>query len=273
MRWTLDCPSGRPVGKVLDVQAGYAFRAASMKVGLTRSAGVSGLMPVISRNQTFSPRAKAAASIEAFVVGDLLQRGDLEDVGGARGAADIRLDRVVDFVGRMRLDPLRRPPDRGDEGLHLGRVLVDGRLQREMRRHRHLAADILVPDRLVGAVEQQRAPALLLGIVEQRQRTDEHVDLLGLQRTQHGVDIAGADPGHFLVEPHRLHVIGRPDMVGAAQRRHRDDRLAPVGPLPFRQLLQRGDALVAQILADDEHHRSWNGYRPASARGRCGRDW
>ena len=48
----------------VDVQAGYAFRAASIKLGLTRSAGVSGLMPVISRNQTFSPRDQAAASIE-----------------------------------------------------------------------------------------------------------------------------------------------------------------------------------------------------------------
>src|SRR2546430_5083795 len=48
--------------QALHVQAGYAFLAASRKVGLTRSAGVSGLIPVISRNQTFSPRAHAAAS-------------------------------------------------------------------------------------------------------------------------------------------------------------------------------------------------------------------
>ena len=46
-------------------QPGYAFRAASMKVGLTTSAMVSGLMPVISRNQTFSPRAQPAASMVA----------------------------------------------------------------------------------------------------------------------------------------------------------------------------------------------------------------
>src|SRR4029450_13939444 len=52
-------------GQFLHVQAGYAFRAASTKLVLTRSAGVSGLMPVISRNQTFSPRAHAAASMVA----------------------------------------------------------------------------------------------------------------------------------------------------------------------------------------------------------------
>ena len=51
--------------RVWRVQAGYAFRATSTKVGLTTSAIVSGLMPVISRNQTFSPRAKPAASIVA----------------------------------------------------------------------------------------------------------------------------------------------------------------------------------------------------------------
>ena len=52
-------------GQILYVQPGYAFRAASIKLGLTRSAMVSGLMPVISRNQTFSPRAKSAASMVA----------------------------------------------------------------------------------------------------------------------------------------------------------------------------------------------------------------
>ena len=41
---------------------GYAFRATAAKSGLTTSAIVSGLIPVISRNQTFSPRAKLAAS-------------------------------------------------------------------------------------------------------------------------------------------------------------------------------------------------------------------
>ena len=56
---------GRRREHVCRFQAGYAFRAASMKVGLTRSAIASGLMPVISRNQTFSPRAQPAASIEA----------------------------------------------------------------------------------------------------------------------------------------------------------------------------------------------------------------
>jgi hypothetical protein len=41
---------------------GYAFLATAAKSGLTTWAMVSGLMPVISRNQTFSPRAKLAAS-------------------------------------------------------------------------------------------------------------------------------------------------------------------------------------------------------------------
>src|SRR3954447_8757660 len=45
-------------------------------------------------------------------------------------------------------------------------------------------------------------------------------------------------------------------MVGAAKRRHRDDRPAPVRPFPFRQGLQRRDALILEILADDEDHRA-----------------
>ncbi len=105
-----------------------------MKLVLTTSAMVSGLMPVISRNQTFSPRAKLAASIDAVIVGDFLHRRDFQDIGVARGAADIGLD------GRRRsrrangLDPLRGAPQRRDVGLHLRRILVDRRLQGEMRR-------------------------------------------------------------------------------------------------------------------------------------------
>ena len=63
------------------------------------------------------------------------------------------LDHLIDLVGRMCLDPLCRSPDRRDKGLYLGRILVDGRLQREMRGHRHLAADISVPDRFVRSIE------------------------------------------------------------------------------------------------------------------------
>src|ERR1019366_5791767 len=58
-------PGQRCRRHALYFQPGYAFRAASMKVGLTTSAIVSGLIPVISRNQTFSPRAKPAASMVA----------------------------------------------------------------------------------------------------------------------------------------------------------------------------------------------------------------
>src|SRR5580704_18015742 len=154
----------------------------------------------------------------------------------------------------MRLDPLRRTPQRGDVGLHLRRVLVDRRLHREVAGHRDLAADIFVPDRFVSAIEQQRSPALLLRLVQKGKRTHEHIDLLAFERAEHGVDIAGADPGDFLGQSHRLHIIRRPDVVGAAERGHRDDRLAAVGPLPFSELLQRGDALIPEILADDEHH-------------------
>ena len=103
-----------------------------------------------------------------------------------------------------------------------------------MRRHRHLSANILVPDRFVGTVEQQRTPTLLHRFVQQRQRAHEHVDLFGLQRAQHRVDIASADPGDFLVEAHGFHVIGGPNMVGASERRDRNDRLAAIGPLPSR---------------------------------------
>src|ERR1700682_1563097 len=91
-------------------QPGYAFRATSMKVGLTTSAMVSGLMPVISRNQTFSPRAKTFRIDGGFIVGDFLQRRDLEDVGSPRRAANIGLNRIVNFIGRMHLDPLGGPP-------------------------------------------------------------------------------------------------------------------------------------------------------------------
>src|SRR4051794_30594607 len=45
-------------------------------------------------------------------------------------------------------------------------------------------------------------------------------------------------------------------MVGAAERRHRDDRLAPRPPFPPRQRLQGPDALILEILADDEDHRT-----------------
>src|SRR5262249_11240987 len=56
-------PARRHRRQAFHVQAGYAFFAASIKVGATRSVGVSGLIPVISRNQTFSPRCHAAASM------------------------------------------------------------------------------------------------------------------------------------------------------------------------------------------------------------------
>src|ERR1700676_5412817 len=105
------------------------------------------------------------------IVDDFLQGRDFEDVGAARRAADIGLDRLIDLVWRMCLDPLGGSPDRRNERLHLGRVLVDCRLYGEMRRHWNLAADILVPDRLVRSVEQQCSPALLRGLVEQRQGT------------------------------------------------------------------------------------------------------
>src|SRR5476651_850907 len=49
--------------QLLRFQPGYAFRAASTKPGLTTSAMVSGLIPVISRNHTFPPRAKPSASM------------------------------------------------------------------------------------------------------------------------------------------------------------------------------------------------------------------
>ena len=43
-------------------------------------------------------------------------------------------------------------------------------------------------------------------------------------------------------------------MVGAAQRGDRNDRLASVGSLPFRECFQSVDALVLEVLANDEHH-------------------
>src|SRR5262249_9922840 len=51
----------------------------------------------------------------AFVIRDLLQRSDFEQVCRPRRAADIGLDRVVDLFRLVRLDPLRRAPQRGDE--------------------------------------------------------------------------------------------------------------------------------------------------------------
>jgi hypothetical protein len=53
----------------------------------------------------------------------------------------------------MLLDPLRGPPQRGDERLHLGRILVDRRLLGEMGGNRNFSTDVLVPDGFVGSVE------------------------------------------------------------------------------------------------------------------------
>src|SRR6185436_19532317 len=39
----------------------------------------------------------------AVVVGNFFQRSDFQDVGAARRAADIRLDHLIDLIGRMRL--------------------------------------------------------------------------------------------------------------------------------------------------------------------------
>src|SRR5579872_3719478 len=121
---------------------------------------------------------------------------------------------------------------------------------------RNLATDIFVPNRLVRPVEQQRAPALIHRFIQERERTYENIDLLALQRAQHGIDVAGSDPCDLLGKPHRLHVIRRPDMVGATERRYRDDGFTAIGTLPFSQFLQRRDALVPEIFADDEHHRA-----------------
>src|ERR1700756_2713204 len=55
--------------------------------------------------------AREAHGIDrAVIIGDLLQRSDLQDIRLARGAADVGLDGVVDLLRRMRLDPLDRPP-------------------------------------------------------------------------------------------------------------------------------------------------------------------
>src|SRR3984893_4514403 len=45
-------------------------------------------------------------------------------------------------------------------------------------------------------------------------------------------------------------------MISAAQRRYRDDGFTAIGPLPFRQRFKRCDALILEVLADDEHHRT-----------------
>jgi hypothetical protein len=86
-----------------------------------------------------------------------------------------------------------------------------------MGRNRDLSTDILVPDSFVRAVKQQRAPTLRYRLVQQRQGVHENIDLLGFERAHHGFDITGADPGDLVLEPHGFHVVGRPDMVGAAQ--------------------------------------------------------
>ena len=197
------------------------------------SAMVSGLMPVISRNQTFSPRAKPAASIDAVVIGNFLQRRDFENVGCARGAADIRLDRFVDFVGRMRLDPLRRAPDRRDVGLHLRRVLVDGRLQGEMPTspapcRRYICSRSFRPCRRTAA---RPSPAPCESSSSDSELTSTSTCLVFSEPSMVST-LPVPIQVDFLVEPHRLHVIGRPDVVRAAERRHRDDRLAAVRPLP-----------------------------------------
>ena len=59
-------------------------------------------------------------------------------------------------------------------------------------------------------------------------------------------------------------------MVCAAQGRDRYDRLAAVGPFPIGQLFQGIDALVLEILPDNEHHRAgtridWHQHAPGAA--------
>src|SRR4051794_15568885 len=54
-----------------------------------------------------------------IIIGHFLQRRDLENIGRTRRTSDVRLDCVVDLIGRMRLDPLCRPPNGRDERLHL----------------------------------------------------------------------------------------------------------------------------------------------------------
>src|SRR6202020_3563547 len=56
-----------------------------------------------------------------IIVGDFLERGNLEDISLARSAPNKRFDRVADLFGRMRLDPLRRAPQGGGKRLYFGR--------------------------------------------------------------------------------------------------------------------------------------------------------
>src|SRR6202158_1165130 len=45
-------------------------------------------------------------------------------------------------------------------------------------------------------------------------------------------------------------------MIGATKRRNRDDRLAAVRPFPGGEFFKRRDALILEVLADDEHYRT-----------------
>ena len=127
-------------------------------------------------------------------------------------------------------------------------------VQAEVDVHRHRAADHGVPGLLVARRVDHLAPAVLLGFGHHRDRARQHVDLLGLERAQHGVDIADLHPGHLVGEAHLLHEVVRPQMRGAAERGHAEDRALAVGPLPGGGLLHRVDALVVEVLADGEAH-------------------
>src|SRR5436190_2688448 len=191
---------------------------------------------------------------QAVPVGDILELADLEQVGLARGRADKALDGAQDVLRAVGLDPLHRAPSGVGEGLDLLRLLVDRRGEAEVGVDRDRAADHRVPGLLLARRVDHLAPAVLLGLGRHRDGARQHVDLLGLQRAQHGVDIADADPGHLVGEAHTSHEIVRPQVRGAAERGDAEDRLLAVGPLPGGEFLHRIDALIVEILADGEAH-------------------
>src|SRR4051812_18968440 len=191
---------------------------------------------------------------QAVPVADLLELADLKQVGLARGRTDEALDGGEDGLRAAGLDELNGAPDRVGEGLDLLRLLVDRPGEAEVGVYRDGPADHRVPHLLLAWRVDHLAPAVLLGLGGHRDGARQHVDLLALQRPQHGLDVADADPRHLVGESQVLHEIVRPQMRGAAERGDAEDRPLAVRPLPRGGFLHHVDTLVVEILANSEAH-------------------
>src|SRR6185437_14900297 len=180
------------------------------------------LDPLLQPGQLAVPDLLTARPVlrrdKAVPVADFLELADLEQVGVLRRRADERLDGAEDRLRAVGLDPLLGAPRGVGEGLDLLRLLLDRGLEAVVGVHRYRPADHRIPGLLVARRVDHLAPAVLLGLAHDRDGARQEVDLLALERAQHGVDIADANPGHLVGKVHALHEVVRPQVRGAAER-------------------------------------------------------